>query len=496
MAMVLTGLLISQSLFAKAYGESDFEVIYCMTRTIEGGFAAAGQDNGDFIVLKLADNGSLSWARTFGGLDPDLAWSIIQTPDNGFAVAGMTSSPPAVFEDFLVLKLDSDGNLSWARIFGGTSDEYLPSIAPTLDGGLVVAGTTYSFGGGNTDCLILKLKPDGSLSWARTFGGTDEDWAMSIIQTTDSGFAVAGQAGNIITGEYDFLIFRMDNAGNLIWARTFGGAISDRASSIIQTTDSGFVIAGETTSFGAGNSDFLVLKLDPDGSLSWARTFGGVGDDGARSIIHTSDGGFAVAGYTRSFGAGSTDFLILKLDPDGNLSWARTFGGVDGDPVCSITQTADSGLGIAGYTYNFGAGGTDFILLKLGPDGNYPGCVDTCMPTVMTPSLGTFSLTGLASCAPAETSVTLAIAAPSLMVTDVCPPAVEERNFISGPGLILTPASHGFHITGYSGEVEIYDPAGRLVLGKEIKGKTLIGPLRPGVYFVVAGKKRAKIAVK
>ncbi|MEO0256508.1 MAG: hypothetical protein ABIM74_04365, partial [candidate division WOR-3 bacterium] len=135
-----------------------------------------------------------------------------------------------------------------------------------------------------------------------------------------------------------------------LFAKTYGGASQDLAYSIAPTAEGGYVIAGYTSSFGAGNCDFLVIKLGPDGSLSWARTYGGPDDDRAFSVIQTSDQGYLVGGYTRSFGAGASDFLVIKLEPDGSLSWARTYGGTSSDEAHSLTQTSDGGYALAGNT--------------------------------------------------------------------------------------------------------------------------------------------------
>ncbi|MEO0192922.1 MAG: hypothetical protein ABIM46_09095 [candidate division WOR-3 bacterium] len=222
--------------------------------------------------------GQWLFAKAFGGFDLDRAHSIIQTSDGGYAVAGWTHiSSVGINWDFLVLKLNLDGSLAWTKRYGGTYDDYAYSITQTSDGGYAVAGSTWSFGVGGPDFLVLKLNPDGSLAWARTYGGPGSEEAISITQTSDGGYAVAGS----------------------------------------------------TYSFGAGNGDLLVLKLNPDGSLAWARTYGGGSSDWAWSIIQTTDGGYAVAGYTPSFGAGYEDFLVLKLNPDGSLAWARTYGGTD-----------------------------------------------------------------------------------------------------------------------------------------------------------------------
>jgi len=287
------------------------------------------------------------FAKTFGGTNEDQARSIIQTSDGGYALAGWTGSFGAGLSDFLVLKLASDGSIQWARTFGGTTNDSAWSIIQTTDGGYALAGWTASFGAGEHDFLIVKIDGSGLLQWAKTFGGANRDEAYSIIQTSDGGYAVAGYTASF-GSVGDFLILKLNASGDLEWARTFGGNSIDLACSIIQTTDGGYAVAGHTTSFGAGNYDFLIVKIDGSGLLQWARTFGGLDVEWVSSIIQTSDGGYAVAGHTTSFGAGGFDILILKLNSVGDIIWVRVLGGPGGNPAYSIVQTTDGGYAIGG----------------------------------------------------------------------------------------------------------------------------------------------------
>ncbi|MEO0158090.1 MAG: hypothetical protein ABIM59_05095, partial [candidate division WOR-3 bacterium] len=249
------------------------------------------------------------------------------------------------------------GQNLWAKTYGGPMTEEARSITQTTDGGYVVAGLTYSFGAGYYDCFVLKLNPDGSLAWARTYGGTSSDKAFSITRTTDGGYAVAG-AIDRVSGS-DFLILKLNPDGSLAWARTYGETNdSELAWSITQTADGGYAVTGRR------GGDCLILKLNPDGSLAWARTYGSTGWDDARSIIQTSDGGYAVAGATDGF------LSVLKLNPDGSFDWGRTYRGTASDWPNSIIQTTDGGYVVAGVTYSFGAGYYDCFVLKLNPDGS------------------------------------------------------------------------------------------------------------------------------
>jgi hypothetical protein len=172
----------------------------------------------------------------------------------------------------------------------------------------------------------------------------------SLIQTSDGGFAIAGATSSFGAGEWDVYVVKLDANGNLQWTKTIGGKKEDLGTSLIQTSDGGFAIAGYTSSFGAGGDDVYVVKLDANGNLQWTKTIGGKNDDAGLSLIQTSDGGYAIAGYTNSFGGGEPDVYVVKLDANGNLQWTKTIGGENWDVGFSLIQTSDGGYAIAGAT--------------------------------------------------------------------------------------------------------------------------------------------------
>ncbi len=239
----------------------------------------------------------------------------------------------------------------------GTDGGY--SIVQTTDGGYVVAGSTISFGAGGYDVYIVKLDNTGNVSWTRTVGGSGDEWARSIVQTTDGGYVVAGHANSYGAGGSDVYIIKLDNTGNVSWTRTVGGSGSDYGFSIVQTTDGGYVVAASTSSYGAGGDDVYIIKLDNTGNVSWTRTVGGSGNEWGNSIVQTTDGGYVVAGSTNSYGAGSYDVYIIKLDSLGNAcatcnpgsGGASGTGGISGSG-----GTAGSG-GVSGTGGTSGSGG-------------------------------------------------------------------------------------------------------------------------------------------
>ncbi len=486
--------LFSRVLFARSFdfdlvGEFD-EAAYSITQTTEGGYAVAGLLYMSALIFRLDSSGNLVWAYS---LKPPNFWegasfrSVTQTADRGYAVAGSHSYAPTHAE-ILVLKMDSSGNLSWAREFGlATSYEVAHSIVQTTDGGYAVAGMIIvpdSVGPwpDSMDFFVLKTDPSGNPLWARKFGRIwDDEMVCYVAQTTDGGLVVAGHEKESMSDALGITVIKMDEEGNLIWARGFGWGMA--ITSITRTADGGVALLG------FANEGALVLMLDSYGNLSWARTFSVSGNDRAQSAVQTSDEGFVVAGVTANF----QDLLLIKIDPSGNLLWARTFREWgNGYPYATlqVTRTMDGGHAIAGYSF-------PIKVLKLDENGDYPGCVDTCWPIVDTPEIELFTPAYFAQWTPDTSLVSLAVITPGFTVTDLCPPAVAEKNIGEPRGQIkLLPGPGGFYIAGYEGPAQIYNPAGRLVLAREIKGKTLISPLRPGVYFVVAGNQRSRVAVR
>jgi hypothetical protein len=309
------------------------------------------------------------WQKTFGGSYDDGAYSIQQTKYGGYIVAGLTNSFGAGNYDVYIIKLNGNGNKVWEKTYGGSNNDEAFSIEQTKDGGYIVAGLTNSFGAGDWDVYIIKLDGNGNKVWEKIYGGSNNDEAFSIEQTKDGGYIVAGLTNSFGAGDWDVYIIKLDGNGNKVWEKTYGGSNNDGAYSIQQTNDGGYIVAGWSNSFGVGYADVYVIKLDGNGNKVWEKTYGGSDYDGAYSIEQTKDGGYIVAGLTNSFGAGDWDVYIIKLDGNGNKVWEKTYGGSNNDGVISIQQTTDGGY-IAGGTYSFGAGYADVYIIKMDSEGN------------------------------------------------------------------------------------------------------------------------------
>jgi len=217
----------------------------------------------------------------------------------------------------LLVTIGVCGASEWVIAIGGSDDDYAWSIQQTSDGGYILAGYTESFGSSN-DAWILKLDANGNVQWQKAYGGTSYDWGILIQQTSDGGYIVAGETNSFGSGWGDAWILKLDANGNVEWQKAYGGSNYDWANSIQQTSDGGYIVAGETYSFGSGFGDAWILKLDANGNVEWQKAYGGSNRDDGNSIQRTSDGGYILAGYTESFGS-SNDAWILKLDSNGDI---------------------------------------------------------------------------------------------------------------------------------------------------------------------------------
>jgi len=363
------------TLWTKTFGGTGNDYAYSVLQTFDGSYIIAGYTesfgavNTDIYLIKTDINGNLIWQKTFGGYGSDYAHFIEQSNDSCYIIVGSTTSYGSGGSDIYLIKTDTAGNLIWEKTFGGVNNEHGWSVQKTSDGGYIIAGSTNSFGAGDVDMYLLKTDEYGNFLWDKTFGDTSRsDYARSVVQTADGGYIIAGLTISFGTGTYDVYLVKTDEYGNLLWEKTFGGSNTHMGFSVKQTKDGGYIIGGNSLSFGSGDYDFYLIKTDSFGNLVWQRNLGGTKNDFGRAVIEDANGDYIIAGFTNSFGNGEYDIYICKYDTAGNIIWEKTYGMSGGDWCYSIQKTDDNGFILAGFTNSTGAGEADVYLVKTEPD--------------------------------------------------------------------------------------------------------------------------------
>jgi hypothetical protein len=361
----------------KVYEGRTFDYTYAMTQASDGGYALAGWTNSygsggnDFFLVKASLNGWASFKNTYGGINDEAAYSIVQTGDGGYALVGYTNSFGAGGYDFWLVKTNSAGTLLWNKTYGGEGDEFAWSIVQTSDGGYAMGGCTTPLGAGQSDYWLVKTDSNGNVQWNKTYGGTFEEVAHSIVQTNDGGYALAGHISYWWPLNCSFWFVKTDSNGNMQWNKTYG-EIDDgeTAYSVIQTRDRGYALAGNTLHSGS-DCDFWFVKTDSNGNMQWNKTYGGTEDDYCYSLAQTLDDGYVLAGASNSFGATAIRSYIVKTDSTGNEQWSKTYiEGSTGDTAKSVIQTIDGEYVFAGYSEEQNPYSSDCLLTKVSGEKN------------------------------------------------------------------------------------------------------------------------------
>ncbi|MDD5528765.1 MAG: T9SS type A sorting domain-containing protein [bacterium] len=383
-ANVHAAVSISDTLWTRTFGGTSSEVGNSVQQTSDGGFVIAGTTKSfgagveDVYLVRTNSSGDTLWTKAFGGTSSDYGNSVQQTQDGGFIIAGTTKSfgiGAPTYSNVYLIKTNSSGDTLWTRTFGDFSNEDGYSVQSISGGtnGFIIAGSTTSFGAGGGDIYLVRTNSSGDTIWTRTYGGSNNDWGAYVQKTQDGGFIITGGASSFGAGSYDAYLVRTDSLGDTLWTRAFGGTSYDYGKSVQQTQDGGFIITGETSSFGTGTPGYYnvyLIKTNSSGDTLWTRTFGGTKDDYGNSVQQAQDGGFIIAGQTQSFGIATPTYFnvyIIKTNSSGNALWTKTFGGIYSDVGNSVQSVsdADSGFIIAGTTGTFGETSGDVYLIRL-----------------------------------------------------------------------------------------------------------------------------------
>jgi hypothetical protein len=362
--------------WATIYGGTGNEKAFAVQETSDNGYYVFGDSTSfaarsyDFFVLKLDSLGNLSWSKTFGGGEDDYGYYGVETSDSGFIIAGRTYSFGAGDSDAWIIKMMGNGVISWqTRFHGGTTGhDYFNEIIETSGHNYIAAGT-WAPDSNSRNILVMKFAENGDIIWEKGFGGTGTETACSLDSTTDNGFIISGYTNSFGQGNYDGLVIKVDSIGNLQWQKVIGSTGAEYIMSIKHTSDEGYIMAGyydpdETTIY-----DLWVIKMDTDGDVEWQYTYGGDGSEWAESVLQTEDGGYIVCGNTNSTGNGDYDVLVLKLAGNGDIEWQKTYGSTGYDRSRNIKTTSDGGYILTGNTQSYGAGESDIWVIKLNESG-------------------------------------------------------------------------------------------------------------------------------
>lgn len=277
----------------------------------------------------------------------------------------------------LLCFLSASAQYNFQKSFGGPNDDLAMSVIQTRKGDYLMAGRTYSFGKGKSDAWIVKTDIRGQELWRKAFGGPGSDRVNAVIENAEGNYMVVGSRQKISRKTKKLLrasawIIELDENGEEVWSAGLGDTGQDEFTNIIQTADGGYAIAGYTTSKGAGKSDIWLVRLDGNKKLLWQKFYGGTESEGAHSLIETRDGDFVVAGSSSSYGKGSADILLIKINPYGRLIWKKPYGGSSSESVKDIIETSNGDYLLAGWTASGteSDGHTDAILMRVDVNGN------------------------------------------------------------------------------------------------------------------------------
>ncbi len=355
-----------------AFGGTSKDIAYGVTAAKNGAVVVVGQcrsygkGRDDVLAMKVDAHGKTLWKKTFGRKRKDIAYDVTRTADGNFVAVGESRSFSKEGDpDLYVVKFDPDGRLIWEKTFGGDRADRGKSVVATGDGGVLIAGTSESFGDSYFDAYIVKVDKNGKEEWAKVLGGDRDDIANGIALTADGGFVIVGVSESYGIGSKDMYIVRFDKHAKQLWTKIFGEDSEDVATDVVATKDGGCVITGKTKSFGSKRFDVSVVKLAANGKTLWHRLFGYKEKEWANAIAKTDDGGFMIAGTTDSFGHGEFDFYVMQLDHEGHYVWGPVYGGVDDDIAHDITRTSDGSFVVVGETESYGKGKEDYFIIRL-----------------------------------------------------------------------------------------------------------------------------------
>jgi hypothetical protein len=360
-----------QSTFEKTFGGEYDEYAHSILQTEDNGYILCGHTctfgsgGQDVYIVKTDASGTIEWTQTYGGGGEDHGYYISKANNGGFIICAESTSTGS--RTAYIIRIDSNGNVIWENNINANYLSTSRCLVQTEANDIIVCGSTSMTNLGETDVLLFKLNESGELIWNKKYGGDGYDFAYSICETTDGGFVMAGGSSFPEKGNYDIYIIKTDTEGDTVWTRKYGGSIYDAAYSILKSND-GNLFVGSSSAI-TGDMKHRILKLDNNGDTLWTKTYGEDASSFGMNISLTNDNCLIGCGWSKNLNEQESRLNLYKTDVNGNLLWFKYFGGDSYDIGYDVFEANDLGLVVAGYTQSFGAGMADMYLIKTDSEG-------------------------------------------------------------------------------------------------------------------------------
>lgn len=470
----------AQVTFERTYGGIGTDLGNAIAGTADGGYLIVGSTNSfgvGLYAIRVDSVGDTLWTKIYQGSGSANGYSV-DTTANGFIIAGSTNSFGAGGNDILLIRIDSSGDTLWTRTYGGSNGEGGTDVIANSEGGYTVAGSTSSFGAGSSDAVVIKTDANGDTLWTRTYGLSQSEGVRAIAQTSDSGYVMVGTTTSFSNG-LDMFIIRINSAGDTLWTKAFEGSTLDEANDIIQTLDGGYAVCG----YGdfSGNYRMVLIKLGQNGSVQWQKSYLHGTLTWGKDIHQLPDGSFVIGGVANS----GADLFILKVNQFGSILWSNGFSYLGAQGLTGMVPAKDGGFCMVG-------GGVYLVKVdSLGQGGcnSVTTSVNFLSPGFIVSS-GCLVGSGLQmSYAP------LNVLSTSTIVGNPCSSGIEDLPNFTQPTVYPNPTEGKFEVSGLEfevGEVLVFGLLGNLLLHTESR-KINLSSYPAGIYFVRVGKYAQKL---
>jgi hypothetical protein len=492
----IANLLQAQTLFQKKYGGNNFDYNGNVIQTQDGGYLFSGwtQSYGhgisDIYLIKTDGNGDTMWNKTYGTNQVEVCKMSLQISSGAYILTGYRAITNEWKDEAFLMKIDLNGNILWQKTYGGNYRERGSTVQQTTDGGFILGGVNESFMVAGYGPYLVKTDSNGNLSWAKSYGPGDAglDGTSIVKQTFDGGFMIFGPLKDGMNGYSDFRLIKTTNDGSFSWSKAYDIFV-DEVADFVQTADSGYLMLGSNLSAQGAFYDVLLIKTDINGNLLWAKTYGGAISDGGVAMTATDDGGYVLACGTTTFDGYSGIIYLIKIDSSGNILWTSRYGDIADLRVTSLCTTVDHGFMIGGASVGPNVSQYDIVAIKTDSMGkslcnmtDTGVAVTSVQVQVWSPSVtatpgGVLTLTNFNT-------------GPGGSVADLCMnvathDAVKEEQI----SLYPNPFSDRLNITytNPDGEIALFDFSGKEVLRQKTeKGNTIVqtSAIVPGFYIL------------